>query len=179
MTSDAHGRQRILVAVASKHGATRQIADHVAATLRHRGADVAVEDAAVVDHVDGYDAVVIGSAVYAGHWLKEARLVAERVAERDPRPAVWLFSSGPVGDPPKPAEDPVDVADITDLTGAHGHEVFAGKLDRSALGFGERAIAIAFRAPEGDFRDWNAIAAWAGGIADDLAAGSRSGTTAG
>lgn len=179
MTSEAYGRRRILVAVASKHGATRQIADHIAARLRHRSADVAVEDAAVVDDVDGYDAVVIGSAVYAGHWLKEARGVAERVAARDPRPAVWMFSSGPVGDPPKPTEDPVDVAEIVDLTDARGHEIFAGKLDRSALGFGERAIAIAFRAPEGDFRDWHAIAAWADGIADALEAGSESGTIAG
>lgn len=129
-----------------------------------------MEDADGADALDVYDAVVIGSAVYAGHWLKEARRLAEQVAGLDRRPAVWLFSSGPIGDPPKPDEDPVDVTEISDMTGSRGHAVFAGKLDRSTLGFGERAITLALRAPEGDFRDWDAIAAWADRIAEDLGA---------
>lgn len=169
MSSTAHEGTRVLVAVASKHGATRQIADHIAGTLRDRGATVDVNDAAAVDGLDGYDAVVLGSAVYAGHWMREARSVAERIAARHPRPPVWLFSSGPIGDPPKPEEEPVDVAEVRAETGARDHELFAGKLDRSVLGFGERAITLALRAPDGDFRDWEAIAAWADRIGDALA----------
>jgi menaquinone-dependent protoporphyrinogen oxidase len=49
--------------------------------------------------------------------------------------------------------------------------VFAGKLARKQLGFGEKAIVLAFRAPDGDFRDWTQIKAWASGIADALQAG--------
>jgi menaquinone-dependent protoporphyrinogen oxidase len=81
---------------------------------------------------------------------------------------VWLFSSGPVGDPPKPTEDPVDASSLLERTGAREHHVFAGRLDRSRLSFGERAIAMALRAPEGDFRDWDDVRAWASGIADAL-----------
>jgi menaquinone-dependent protoporphyrinogen oxidase len=71
-----------------------------------------------------------------------------------------LFSSGPIGDPPKPNEEnPVDVAEIVAATGAREHRVFAGKLVKRQLGFGERAIVVALRVPEGDFRDWAEIRA--------------------
>lgn len=167
MTTNKTGTdRRVLVAAASRHGATAQIAEHIGEVLRGRGCDVTVADAGQVDTVAGYDALVIGSGVYAGHWLDDAKALVDRVAAHHPRPLVWLFSSGPVGDPPKPDEDPVDVEAITAATAPHEHRVFAGKLDRSQLGFAERAIMIAVRAPEGDFRDWDAIAAWAGEIAD-------------
>jgi menaquinone-dependent protoporphyrinogen oxidase len=83
---------------------------------------------------------------------------------------VWLFSSGPVGDPPKPEEDPVDVAEVLAATRAREHRVFAGKLVRKQLAFPERAIVTALRVPDGDFRDWAAITGWAGAIATALGA---------
>ncbi len=88
---------------------------------------------------------------------------------------VWIFSSGPIGDPPKPDEDPVDVAEIHRRTAAVEHRLFAGKLDKSKLGFAERAIVAALRAPVGDFRDWDEITAWAGGIASALVAAHTAG----
>jgi menaquinone-dependent protoporphyrinogen oxidase len=84
---------------------------------------------------------------------------------------VWLFPSGPVGDPSKPEEDPVDVADLLAATDAREHRVFAGKLVRKQLSFPERAIVSALRVPEGDFRVWTEIRQWAAGIADALGAG--------
>jgi menaquinone-dependent protoporphyrinogen oxidase len=125
-----------------------------------------------VEEVDGYDAVVLGSAVYAGHWLKPATALVDRVGSDLAGRPVWLFSSGPVGDPPKPEEDPVDVADLVATTNACEHRVFAGKLVRKQLNFPERAIVSALRVPEGDFRDWTEIRQWAAGIADAL--GGRS-----
>ena len=167
-TTGTGSNSRVLVAAASKHGATGEIAAHIAETLRGRGCDVTVVDPAGIDAVDGYDAIVLGSAVYGGHWLADAKDLADRIAALDPRPAVWLFSSGPVGDPPKPDEEPVDVAAIVDATTPRGHRVFAGKITRAELGFAERAIMIAVRAPEGDFREWDEISDWANGIADAL-----------
>ncbi|HUY44752.1 MAG TPA: hypothetical protein VMV92_03360 [Streptosporangiaceae bacterium] len=81
---------------------------------------------------------------------------------------VWLFSSGPVGDLPKPEEEPVDVAAVAGATAARGHQVFAGRLVRKQLSFPERAVTAALRAPEGDFRDWDAIREWAAEIAEAL-----------
>jgi len=106
-----------------------------------------------------------------GRWLEEARLLVEEHAALLAARPVWLFSSGPVGDPLKPDEDPVDVADVVTSTGARGHRVFPGRIDRGRLRFAEKAVVLALRVPDGDFRDWAAIEDWANGIADDLAAG--------
>lgn len=161
-------RTRILVSAGSKHGSTLEIAERIGEVLRDRGYEV---DVAPPDEVVGlgrYEAVVLGSAVYAGHWTPSAVELAGRVAERRENLATWLFSSGPIGDPPKPEEDPVDITEIFESTGARAHQVFSGKIDKSKLSFGEKAILIAVRAAEGDFRDWDEIAAWAGEIANQL-----------
>jgi menaquinone-dependent protoporphyrinogen oxidase len=157
---------RVLVTTASKYGATAEIAAAIAEELDKHGLEATVLPPEEVNGVDGYDAVVVGSAVYAGHWLKPARELVERHAGALAGRPVWLFSSGPVGDPPKPEEDPVDVADLVDLTNAREHRVFAGKLVRKQLSFPERAIVSALRVPEGDFRDWTEIRQWAAGIAE-------------
>jgi len=159
---------RILVTAATKHGATGQIAQAIADTLRDQGLNPTVLYPERVDAVDGYDAVVLGSAVYAGHWLKPARDLVGRCGPALAARPVWLFSSGPVGDPPKPEEDPVDVAEVLAATSAREHRVFAGKLVRKQLAFPERAIVSALRVPDGDFRDWPEITGWAAGIAAAL-----------
>ena len=86
---------------------------------------------------------------------------------------LWLFSSGPVGDPLKPEEDPVDVEQIMSILGAREHRVFAGRIDKSLLSFAEKAIVKALKVPEGDWRDFGAVKAWAGEIAAALAAEGR------
>jgi menaquinone-dependent protoporphyrinogen oxidase len=82
--------------------------------------------------------VVLGSAVYAGHWLKPAKELVDRSGAALATKPVWLFSSGPVGEPPKPEEDPVDVAEILEATRAREHRVFAGKIVKKQLSFPER-----------------------------------------
>jgi menaquinone-dependent protoporphyrinogen oxidase len=161
---------RILVSAASKHGSTAEIATRIGELLRAGLPGDAVVDvcpAAEVDDVTPYDAVVLGSAVYMGRWLQEARQAAAQIVAYPPRP-VWLFSSGPIGDPPKPDEEPADVSDIVKTTNARGHRVFAGRLDRHRLGFAEKAMMMALRVQDGDFREWDAIDAWGGQIADEL-----------
>jgi menaquinone-dependent protoporphyrinogen oxidase len=140
----------------------------IADVLTGQGHEVTVTSPEDVVRVEGYDAVVLGSAVYAGHWLKPAKELVDRSSGALLGRPVWLFSSGPIGDPPKPEEDPVEVGDLMEATKARGHRVFAGKLVKKHLSFGEKAIVLALRAPEGDFRDWDAIRAWAGEIAEEL-----------
>ena len=82
---------------------------------------------------------------------------------------VWLFSSGPIGEPPFPADEPYDVAAVRNLTGATGHRTFPGRLDKQLLSFGERAMITAMRAPVGDFRDWDDVRRWGEEIAGQLA----------
>jgi len=159
----------VLVATASKHGATTEIGQRIANVLIAHGHAAHVIAPDEVEHVDDVDAVVIGSAVYAGHWLKPSKQLIERCQARLVGIPVWTFSSGPLGDPPKPDEDPVDVADILTAVNTTEHRLFAGKLDVEKLGFPERAITKALRAPSGDFRDWDEIEKWAGEIGAALA----------
>ena len=81
---------------------------------------------------------------------------------------VWLFSSGPVGEPAEPADNPVDVTKILRAIKARDHQIFAGKLIKKDLSFPDRAMASAVRAQEGDFRNWAKIKDWAAGVADSL-----------
>lgn len=159
---------RALVSAATKHGATAEIATAIGKGLREHGVDADVASPQEVSDISQYGAVVIGSAVYAGHWLEPAKAFINRFADQLPKRPVWLFSSGPIGDPPKPAEDPADVAVLLGTTKARGHELFAGAIDKGKLGFAERAIVGMLRASEGDFRDWIAIEAWARSIAEAL-----------
>jgi menaquinone-dependent protoporphyrinogen oxidase len=161
---------RILVSAASKHGSTAEVATHIAETLHaNLPGDVVVDfiPAADVGETTSYDALILGSAVYLGRWLEDARKLAQRIAADPPRP-VWLFSVGPVGDPPKPAEEPAEVGDLVRTTHAGGHRLFAGLLDRHRLGLGEKAVVMALRVPDGDFRDYAVIDTWGTQIAAEL-----------
>jgi menaquinone-dependent protoporphyrinogen oxidase len=160
---------KVLVAAASKHGATHEIASAIGSGLRERGLDVEVRDVETDGELGDVDACVLGSAVYVGRWLGPARQFVERNAEALSAIPTWLFSSGPLGDPLKPDEaHAVDVAEIVAATQAREHRLFAGALDRGKLGFGERAVVTAVRAAEGDYRNWTEIDAWAGEIATSL-----------
>ena len=137
-----------------------------AASARLRCAAARVEDAS---DIEDFDAVILGSAVYLGKWLEPAREFVETHAEELASRRLWLFSSGPLGDPARPdAEHAVDVHDVLDRIGPCQHRVFSGRLDRDLLGFGERAVTRMVHAPSGDFRDWSSIRAWANAIASAL-----------
>lgn len=162
---------RVLVAVASRYGATAELATEIGDALAERGCQVTVADIDTDPGIDGHDLVVLGSALYAGHWVKHAREFVDAHKEALKARTVWLFSSGPIGDPPQPADDPADLDEMIEKTGARGHRLFAGKVDRSQLRFAERAILAALRVEDGDFRDFAQARAWAGELLD--ASGDR------
>ncbi|MFD2417096.1 flavodoxin domain-containing protein [Amycolatopsis pigmentata] len=174
----------VLVAVASRHGATREIADVIGETLGSALASLD-EDAAVdvlfaenAYDLSDYDAFVLGSAVYNGHWVEAARDLVERHDRILRSRPVWLFSSGPArsgaldGDAAVGsaggADGAVDVARQARLSAAYQHRLFPGKLDRRRLCFAERAVAGALGLRDGDYRDWQAVRAWARVIASTL-----------
>jgi menaquinone-dependent protoporphyrinogen oxidase len=172
----------VLVAYASRHGATQGIAERIAETLRAAGLEVDARPTASVKSLAGYDAFVIGSAAYMFHWEKEAvQLVHRNQAVLAAKPA-WLFSSGPLGTEAldakgrdqKVAAVPKEIPDLVAAIRARDHRVFFGayEKDRKLVGLAERFVSVMPAArdalPEGDFRDWPEIEAWAAGIARDL-----------
>ena len=160
---------KILVTTASKHGATAEIGDAIAGKLREHDLEVEVHEPGDVQSLTGYDAVVHGSAIYAGRWLDSARRFSERHHATLRRLPVWLFSSGPIGDPLEPAEEPADGHRLLGELEAREHRTFPGRVNSSDLGWVERTITKMVKAPDGDFRDFDAIRIWAAEIADQLA----------
>jgi menaquinone-dependent protoporphyrinogen oxidase len=163
----------VLVAAASKHGATQEIAQRIGAGLAERGFDVQVKRLEEVDSLDGYEAFLIGSAIYLGNWRKEARrFVDTHAGELAERPT-WLFASGSItGDPPV-ADDPNAVRPslpVTLLETTHARELklFAGRLDSSKLNMLERTSVRMAHAHDGDYRDWQVVDEWAVAIASQL-----------
>jgi menaquinone-dependent protoporphyrinogen oxidase len=159
----------ILVTFASKHGATEEVADRITLKLRQLGMNADVLSVHTVPDLGAYEAVVLGSAIYYGSWLKEAtEFVRHHSAELSSRP-VWLFSVGPLGTEIRDtAEQPKELAEFRRIVALRGHQLFFGALDRNQLSFTERMVMKAVRAPEGDFRDWKAIDEWAASIAREL-----------
>jgi menaquinone-dependent protoporphyrinogen oxidase len=158
----------VLVAYASKHGSTREIAEAIAAVLRDGGHDADVRPARDVRSLGDAGAVVLGSALYAAHWQRDAaRFVRRHLVALQQRP-VWLFSSGPLDDSATRDRLPVPepVAAATTRVGARDHRIFGGRLLPGTPGVDPHILATH---PTGDFRDWDAIRAWAGTIAADLA----------
>jgi menaquinone-dependent protoporphyrinogen oxidase len=164
---------RVLVAYATKHGATGEIASKIGQVLGQAGLDADVLPADQVSDLAPYHAVVLGSAVYAGRWRKEAAAFLEANEKQLAGRPVWLFSSGPTGE-----GDPVELMKgwrfpealqpVADRIQPRDIASFHGVLDTGKLGLGEKLIVKALKAPTGDFRDWGNITSWATDIASAL-----------
>jgi menaquinone-dependent protoporphyrinogen oxidase len=181
---------KVLVAYASKYGSTRGIADFIGEKLRQQGMQVDVKEVGSVKNAEDYDAFVIGSALYMFRWLKEAKRFVSKNSVVMVNHPVWLFSSGPVGTQSKDAKGrdllevsgPKELDELRALVKPRDHRVFFGALDSTRLtgtiGFAyklaRRSQAAREAMPEGDFRDWKEIEAWASRIAGELKA-SRQG----
>lgn len=173
---------KVLVAFASRYGSTRGIAEFIAKKLRREGLDVDLADVGEVTCPERYDALVLGSALYMGRWMKEARRFASRNGPVLSSRPVWLFSSGPTGRERMDAKGrdllspsvsgPLDLEELRSEVKAQDHRVFFGAFEPGNLGFFSRQIfkseAARNAVPRGDFRDWDEIEAWAAEIARSL-----------
>jgi menaquinone-dependent protoporphyrinogen oxidase len=160
--------KRVLVVFGSKRGGTAEIAAAVADSLRSQGLTVDCMRAAEVRDVASYDAFVVGGALYAMRWIREARrFVARNAAVLRAHP-VWMFSSGPLDDSAnRRAIGPVrGVAAMMAYVGARGHATFGGRLTADATGLPAAAMA---KTHAGDWRSWDQIKRWGQDIAQSLA----------
>jgi menaquinone-dependent protoporphyrinogen oxidase len=182
---------KALVVHASRHGATAGIAERIAETMRTRGVEAVVAKAADLPDPFGFDACVVGAGVYMGSWQKEGIEYLERYATSLLARQVWLFSSGPLPgstmEPKRGSDDPVELAlgpavgpgsggrrkieELAARVQARDHRIFAGAFDPKdpPKGLAERVVRIVPTSqkilPPGDYRDWDAIDAWAREIA--------------
>jgi menaquinone-dependent protoporphyrinogen oxidase len=186
---------KVLVVYASRHNATRGIAERIGEVLRSEGLEADVAPAGLVAGVGGADAVVVGSGVYMGSWLKDATEFMKRNEAVLAGLPLWLFSSGPtpgssknkgaVDDLLTEAFGPAEgigsggrkkIAEFSAATNPRDHRVFLGAYDPNDAPrtMAERFVRMMPNSrnilPAGDFRDWDAIETWARDIAAALAA---------
>ncbi len=180
---------KVLVAYASKYGATQGIAGFIGEKLQEQGFDAEVQDVSRIKDVKAYDAFVIGSALYMFHWMKEAKQFLLRNRSILATRPVWIFSSGPVGKDPKDKQGrdykevsgPKELEELRSAVHPRDHRVFFGALDSSRLtglmAFGYKMAMRSEEAraamPEGDFRDWKEIASWVDSISDALISSAK------
>jgi menaquinone-dependent protoporphyrinogen oxidase len=164
---------QVLVAYATKYGATAEIAEKIGEVLRQAGLRADVLPAERVGDLSTYEAVVLGSALYIGQWRKEAVKFIKANESTLAKKPVWLFLSGPTGegDPEELVQGrhiPGKLQPVVDRIGPRDVAVFRGAVDAGKLSFIERWMLKNVQAPAGDFRDWDAITSWATAIAAEL-----------
>jgi menaquinone-dependent protoporphyrinogen oxidase len=163
----------VLVAYASRRGATRGVAERIAARLRQHGLNVHLDPLLGREEVGRFQAVVLGSALYSHEWEGEAVEFVRRNAATLAGHPVWTFSVGWLGHgggsgPEDVPQDAKHLAETHRLVQARDHRFFVGALDAADLSLFQR---LAFRmrgGKSGDFRDWAAIDTWADEIARQL-----------
>ncbi len=153
----------VLVAYASKHGSTQEVAERVASTMRSAGLGVDVMPAGEVGRLREYDTVVLGGALYTGRLHKDARRFLARHRDELSERTVAVFALGPR------SNEPADVAGSraqldrslkqTPEVQPASVAIFGGVVDPAKLGFPFNRMAYS------DARDWTAIEAWAGELA--------------
>jgi menaquinone-dependent protoporphyrinogen oxidase len=157
---------KLLVTYASKYGSTAEIAAVIGKELRKRQYEVEVKAVEDVGNLDGYDGFVVGSALYAGGWIKSAADFLRSNQELLAGHPVWLFSSGPTGqgDPNEIMDGwtfPEDLAAVRETINPEDIILFHGHIDPGKLNFAEKMIIKSVKATVGDFRDWLVIRGWA------------------
>lgn len=164
---------KVLVAYATKHGSTTEIADKIAETLVNAGVHAVALPVEHIGDLSSYSAVVMGSAVYAGHWCKEASAFLKTHEQELAQMPVWIFSSGPTGDGDaatlmKGWLMPQDLQDVINRIHPRDVALFHGELDDAKLNLMEKVIVKGVKAPIGDYRNWYEIIAWAQRIAEEI-----------
>lgn len=158
---------RVLVTVGSARGGTEGLGEMVAEDLRAEGFEVDMRAPRQVRQLAGYDAVVVGGALYAARWHRDARrFVRRHSGELKSRPT-WFFSSGPLDDSAAGTVIPpvTGVDELMRRVGARGHATFGGRLTQDAKGFPASATA---KKHSGDWRDPAQVKAWVHGVAAQL-----------
>jgi len=160
---------KVLVAHGSKHGGTEEIARSVGGRLATLGCTVTVADAGEIREPERYDAIVVGSSLYAGRWNGGCVRMMRHLAKDCYQGPVWLFHSGPLGesaDEPQPL--PKKIESYAAQLDVRGVVTFGGRLEEHPSGVIAKAMA---KDMAGDWRNWDHIDAWAVEIAEALVPG--------
>lgn len=155
-----------IIIVGSEYGSTYEIADRLCDEFIRKKLPTVIAYPEDITSLEGYDVIILGSAVYLGKWVKPMRKFVDTFSDELLKKTCYLFSSGPVGKPLKPEySKAVSINEIIRKTDAKEHKLFSGKLNKSYLRMSEKMITTALHIKEGDYRNWKEIKSWAKHIA--------------
>ncbi|HSO97593.1 MAG TPA: flavodoxin domain-containing protein [Solirubrobacteraceae bacterium] len=165
----------VLVAYASRHGATEGIASRIAGRIAARNVEVELRQLDTVESLDGYDAVVFGAPVYDQSWPPEADRFLDQHRDALAARPLWLFSVGSFGDTKRligslTHREPRRIVEVRSALRPRDYRVFQGVIGKHQWPFWSRVLFRAFGGRFGDHRDWPVIEAWADVIAQALTA---------
>jgi menaquinone-dependent protoporphyrinogen oxidase len=158
---------KLLVAYASKHGSTAEIAGAIAEELRDSGVDADLVEVGKAPGLEAYDGVVLGSAVYMKRWQRGARQFLHRLEHDLGDQPLWIFSSGPVGDAEVDPNwcEPAKTLRRAQQLNLRDHVIFSGRVPQDPVNFVERAMLKNTPPEMQDRRDFDEIRGWARQIA--------------
>jgi menaquinone-dependent protoporphyrinogen oxidase len=169
---DCHMNKCVLIAYATRAGSTPEIAAVIGETLSGRGWAVDVKPVKSQPSLNGYSAILLGSAIRMGGWLPEMvdYLKENQVALQESISMgmpVGLFSVHMLNTGDDPASRTARLAyldRVRPLLGTVEEAYFTGVIDLEKLSFLDRLMAKMVKSPLGDQRDWNKIRNWASAV---------------
>jgi menaquinone-dependent protoporphyrinogen oxidase len=157
--------ERMLVVYASKAGSTGEVAEAIGRALCAGGAAVDVKPIKEAVDPSGYAAAVVGSAIRMGRWLPEAiGFVETHRAALSQVPTAYFLCCGTLEEDTEENRGEASswLDPVREIVVPVSEGLFAGKIDYSKLSFLDRSVLQMLGTAEGDWRDWDAIRAWAG-----------------
>lgn len=159
--------RRVLVTYGSVMGSTAEIATWVAEELRAARLEVQLVNASADPTPEGFDAVVVGSAIYHGRWRRECVRFLRHHRRTLRRQQVWLFQSGPCGGDGRNTRPMPTITWLARRLHARGPVVFGGNLD-PARATGRLSRWVTTTSVAADYRDPEEIRSWARAVAARL-----------
>jgi menaquinone-dependent protoporphyrinogen oxidase len=154
---------KILVTYATRYGSTQDVAETIAASLRDTGLTVDIRPIREVRTLEGFDAVVLGAALYMFRWHADARRFLSKHHKVLIQRPVAIFALGPISPDEQEMQNSREQLDnelakypwLTPIA----LEVFGGKIDPEKVSFPWKYF---FRqVPASDQRNWDVIRTWA------------------
>ena len=162
---------KVLIAYASQYGTTSEVATAVGDVFCQSSLTVDVKSIADVNDITPYQAVIIGAPIHSGAWKPEAvTFVETHQAALSKIPVAYFLTSMMLGLTENTPEVRQEVAGYLDevlekMPAIKPIDIglFAGALDYSKMSYAMRVLYRAFSEDDtdGDYRDWDAIQAWA------------------
>ena len=154
---------KVLITYASRCGSTGEVAEVIAQELIARGKDVDVRLMEHVDALDGYEAVIVGSAIRMGQWLPEAKTFVEKfqpVLSELPNAFFTVHMLNTGNDELSQTNRLAYLDSVRQILTPQQEVYFAGKIELARMSFFDQIVSKAMKATDSDQRDWPEIRQW-------------------